>query len=124
MTDTAQLAIFIRGVDSNLRVTEEILDIKSMHGTTTGKDIFENVCQSVTDMKLPWDKLIGLTTDGALSMCGERSGLVRRMRVKMQEENCTDENGHLGWRPTLQLLLIIRLQILLKITGLLKCPCL
>ncbi|KAL7883514.1 hypothetical protein SRHO_G00011720 [Serrasalmus rhombeus] len=33
-TDTAQLAIFIPGVDSNLRVTEEILDIKSMHGTT------------------------------------------------------------------------------------------
>ncbi|GAA6217531.1 general transcription factor II-I repeat domain-containing protein 2-like, partial [Lates japonicus] len=30
MTDTAQLAIFIHGVDSNLRVTEEILDIKSM----------------------------------------------------------------------------------------------
>jgi len=49
MTDTAQLAIFIRGVVSDLRVTKEILDIKSMHGTTTGKDIFENVCQSVTE---------------------------------------------------------------------------
>lgn len=56
MTDTAQLAIFIREVDSNLHVTEEILNIKSMQGTTTGKDIFENVYQSVTDMKLPWDK--------------------------------------------------------------------
>ncbi|XP_072239317.1 general transcription factor II-I repeat domain-containing protein 2-like [Leuresthes tenuis] len=91
MTDTAQLAIFIRGVDSNLRVTEEVMDIKSMHGTTTGKDIFENVCQSVTDMKLPWDKLIGLTTDGAPAMCSAKSGLVGRMRVKMQEENCTGE---------------------------------
>ena len=46
MTDTAQLAIFICGVDSNLRVTKEILDNKSMHGTT-GKDISENVCVKV-----------------------------------------------------------------------------
>lgn len=59
-TDTAQLAIFIREVDSNLCVTEEILDIKSMHGTTKGEDIIENVFQSVTDMKLPWEKLLDL----------------------------------------------------------------
>ena len=43
MTDPAHLAIFIRGMDSNLRVTEEIVDIKSLHGTTTGNEIFENV---------------------------------------------------------------------------------
>uniref|UniRef100_A0AAR2IK74 SPIN-DOC-like zinc-finger domain-containing protein n=1 Tax=Pygocentrus nattereri TaxID=42514 RepID=A0AAR2IK74_PYGNA len=61
MTDTAQLAIFICGVDSNLRVTEEV-DIKSMHGTTTCLKTYHRL-----------------------------SGLVRRMRVKMQEENCTGE---------------------------------
>lgn len=43
------------------------------------------------DMKLPWDKLVGLTTDGAPVLCGEKSGLVSRMRVKMQEEKCTSE---------------------------------
>lgn len=79
MMDTAQLAIFLHGEDCNLHVTEEILDIKLMHGTTTRKDIFENVCQSVTDMKRPWDKLVGLTTDGAPAMRGEKSGLVGRM---------------------------------------------
>ncbi|KAL0163337.1 hypothetical protein M9458_042733, partial [Cirrhinus mrigala] len=90
-TDTAQLAVFIRGVDSSLCVTEELLGIKSMHGTTTGKDIFEEVSKCVNDMKLPWDKLTGLTTDGAPAMCGEKSGLVGRMREKMQRENCTCE---------------------------------
>lgn len=78
-------------MDSNLRVTEEVMDMKWMHGTTSGKDIIENVCQSVTDMKLAWDKLIGLTADGAAAVCREKSGLVVRMRVKMQEENWTGE---------------------------------
>lgn len=41
------LAIFIHGVDSNLRVTEE-----SIHATTTGNDIIENACQSVTETAL------------------------------------------------------------------------
>ncbi|KAF7688186.1 hypothetical protein HF521_014192 [Silurus meridionalis] len=36
-SDTAQLSIFIREVDSSLCVTEELLVLKSMHGTTTGK---------------------------------------------------------------------------------------
>ena len=36
-SDTAQLSIFIRGVDSSLCVTEELLGLKSMQGTTTGK---------------------------------------------------------------------------------------
>lgn len=88
MTDTAQLAIFIRGVESNLRVTEEVMDIKSMHETATGKDSFV-FC--VTDMKLPWDKLIRPTSDVAPAMRSEKSGLVGRMQVKMQEENCTVE---------------------------------
>lgn len=54
-SDTAQLSVFIRGVDSNLCVTEELLGFKSMHGTTTGKEIFEEVSKCVTEIKLPWD---------------------------------------------------------------------
>ncbi|XP_039206569.1 general transcription factor II-I repeat domain-containing protein 2A-like [Crotalus tigris] len=91
ISDTAQLTIFIRGVDSSLCIMEELLAIESMHATTTGKDIFEAVSKSINDMKLPWDKLIGLTTDGAPSMCREKSGLVGRMWEKMKSENCTSE---------------------------------
>ena len=90
-SDTAQLAVFIRGVDSNLCVTEELLGFKAMHGTTTGKDIFEEVSKCVAEMKLTWDKLAGLTTDGAPAMCGQKSGLVGRVREKMREENCVGE---------------------------------
>lgn len=85
ISDTAHLSIFVRGVDSNLCVTEELLGIKSMHSTTTGKDIFEEVAKCVNEMGLSWEKLVSLTTDGAPAMCGQRSGLVGRVRERMQE---------------------------------------
>lgn len=90
-SDTAQLSIFIRGVDSSLCVTEEFLGLHPMHGRTTGKDLFEEVSRCVDKMGLPWDKLVGLTTDGAPAMCGQKSGLVGRIREKMKEENVTSE---------------------------------
>ncbi|XP_061765856.1 general transcription factor II-I repeat domain-containing protein 2-like [Nerophis ophidion] len=90
-SDTAQLSVFIRGVDSNMCVTEELLGFKSMHGTTTGKEIFEEVCKCVTEINLPCDKLLGLTTDGAPAMSGKKNGLVGRICEKMREENCAGE---------------------------------
>ena len=78
-------------VDSSLCVTEEFFGLHSMHGTTTGKDLFEEVSRCVDKMGLPWDKLVGLTTDGAPAMCGRKSGLVGRIREKMQDENVTSE---------------------------------
>ena len=90
-SDTDQLAVFICGVESNLCVMEELLGLKSMHGPTTGKDIFEEVSKCATEMKLTWDKLVGLMTDGAPAMCGQKCGLVGRVREKMWEENCAGE---------------------------------
>ena len=41
--DTAQLAIFIRGINSDFSIFEEFLEIVPLKGTTTGVDIFEAV---------------------------------------------------------------------------------
>lgn len=91
ISDIAQLSIFIRGVDSSLCVTEEFLGLYPMHGTTTGKDLYEQVSGCVNDMELPWDKLVGLTTDGAPAMCGHKSGLVARIRERKKEKDSTGE---------------------------------
>jgi hypothetical protein len=42
-SDTAQLAIFIRGVDTDFNITEELLALQPLKGTTTGEDIFETI---------------------------------------------------------------------------------
>ena len=37
--DTAQLLVFIRGMDANFQLTEELFSVESLKDTTTGKDI-------------------------------------------------------------------------------------
>ncbi|GFU61285.1 general transcription factor II-I repeat domain-containing protein 2 [Trichonephila clavipes] len=53
----AQLAIFIRGCDVNLKINEELLEVISMHNTTTGADIFDALMEVLKQYKLPLDKL-------------------------------------------------------------------
>ena len=75
--DTAQLAIFIRGVDSEMNITEEFLDVISLKDTTTGKNIKEAVVKCTHDYGLSLANLIGITTDGAASMIGKNIGAVK-----------------------------------------------
>ena len=42
-SDIAQLSIFIRGVDSSLSITEELLALRPMHGKTSGQDLYEEL---------------------------------------------------------------------------------
>ncbi|KAK2814429.1 hypothetical protein Q5P01_000472 [Channa striata] len=65
--DFVAYSLAVDEMDKNVCVTEELLGLKSMHGTTTGKDIFEEVSKSP-------------------AMCGQKTGLVGRMRDKMREK--------------------------------------
>ncbi|XP_077091374.1 uncharacterized protein LOC143742407 [Siphateles boraxobius] len=82
-TDTAQLLLFLRGVDDNFCCTEEMLDMMSLKGTTTGRDIFEAVSEAVEKMGLKWDKLCGVTTDGAPALMGDRKGMASMVCAKI-----------------------------------------
>nr|XP_049594684.1 general transcription factor II-I repeat domain-containing protein 2 [Syngnathus scovelli] len=85
-SDIAQLLIFLRGVDSEMNVTKELLDLQSLKDQTRATDLFFSVCSAVDDMKLPWDKVSGIITDGAPAMSGERSRLSTRICNKVVEQ--------------------------------------
>ncbi|GFV00697.1 general transcription factor II-I repeat domain-containing protein 2 [Trichonephila clavipes] len=72
----AQLAIFIRGCDANLKINEEFLKAIPMHNTKTGVDIFDALMEVVNKYKLPLDKLVCLATDGAPTMTDSHGSTV------------------------------------------------
>jgi len=86
--DTAQLLIFIRVIDEDFCITEELLSIsmESFKSTTTGQDIFNSVMQSLEKSQLCLDKLVRITTDSAPSLTGKHSGLIKRMNDKIQAD--------------------------------------
>ena len=53
--DTAQLLVFIRGVNENFEVTQELAELCSMHGRTTGVEVCNQVCAVIEKLKLPWE---------------------------------------------------------------------
>lgn len=74
-TDTAQLLVFVRGIDDNFDASEELAGMQSMQGRTTGKDICSAIIDCVTKkLSSDFKKLVGLCTDGAPAMCGKRNG--------------------------------------------------
>ncbi|XP_050516254.1 general transcription factor II-I repeat domain-containing protein 2B-like [Diabrotica virgifera virgifera] len=79
VSDTAQLAVFVRGVTEDYTVIEELLDLRSMKDTTTGKDIYEEVKSCIEKYELRIENLCGLTTDGAPAMTGRTSGFAALM---------------------------------------------
>lgn len=84
VVDTAQLAIFIRGVDNNLSITEELLNIIHLKNTTTGEDILSSVEKAVESINLSWDKLASVATDGAPAMVGCNTGFVGHLKSKLR----------------------------------------
>lgn len=63
-----------------------------MHGTMTNEKTFLKIYRmsKYNQHKTAWDKLEGLTSGGTLAIFSEKSGPVRRMQVKKQE-NCAGE---------------------------------
>jgi len=85
--DTAQLLIFIRGIDDSFNVYEELADLCSLKGTTTGDDLFESIDKSLNNLGLEWKKLVSVTTDSGKNMSGSNKGVVGRIKKKMLQND-------------------------------------
>lgn len=86
VTDIAQLAIFIRACDINLQITEELLELVPLHGTTTSEDIYNKVEEVLSQYNLQMEKLVCLATDGAATMVGHANGVGARLLSKIREK--------------------------------------
>ena len=83
--DTAQLLVFIRGIDENFEITEELLSLEHLKDTTTGQDLFESVENCLDRSGLPLHKLASITTDGAPPLTGKNVGLIKLISDKESE---------------------------------------
>ena len=87
--DTAQLLIFIRGVDKNFQIVEDLCALRSMKDTTTSENLFLEVHQAVNNLDLSWARLKSVTTDGARNMVGSKAGLVEKICNEVANANGT-----------------------------------
>ena len=92
VSGTAQCAVFIRGVDCSLNVTEEFLELIPLKSTTTGRDIFLALENCMKKHGLPWDKLVCLATDGAPPMCSSNVGVVGLVKKKLNSLEANEIN--------------------------------
>ncbi|XP_063748741.1 general transcription factor II-I repeat domain-containing protein 2B-like [Eleginops maclovinus] len=85
MSDSAQLLVFLRGVNEDFEVCQELAGLETLKGTTKGVDIFMAVERVLDKNGLNWETLSGIMTDGAPAMVGKRAGLTALVSDKVSE---------------------------------------
>lgn len=79
-TSVAQLLVFVRGIDKNFCVTEELLGMFSMKGQTTGSELLSSLLELCNGASLDMNRCVSITTDGAPSMIGVKNGMVSLLK--------------------------------------------
>ena len=80
ISDVAQQAIFIRGVDETLSVTEEFLGLVPMIDAITANDIFNSFVGVLNRMGIHWSRAVGIATDSAPSVIAKTAGVATKVR--------------------------------------------
>ncbi|XP_047389158.1 general transcription factor II-I repeat domain-containing protein 2B-like isoform X3 [Sciurus carolinensis] len=83
INNTPQLALFIRGVDDNFDVSEELLDTVPVTGTRSGHEVFSRVEKSLRKFNIDWSKLVSVASTGTPAMVDANHGLVTKLKSKV-----------------------------------------
>ena len=54
ITNTAKLAIFVRGITAEFETKEELLSLQAMHSTTNSEHLFNQVVVAMNNFELPF----------------------------------------------------------------------
>jgi len=82
ISDVAQLAAFIRGVDETLSVSVEFLGLVPMTHATTANGIFNALIGVLNRVGVDWSRAVSITTGGAPSMIRKKAGVATKFREK------------------------------------------
>ena len=85
LASTSQLLIFICGVNFNSKITKQLALVCTMHGTTTGEDLFLEVEKTLQYYSLHWNKLQCVTVDRGKNMAELEKGLVGWIMSKLED---------------------------------------
>ena len=77
LQDTAQLLVYIKGINENFEITEELLSMKSLKDPNTIKDLFNSAIDSLITSGLTLNKVASIITDGSYLLTGMHSDLVK-----------------------------------------------
>ena len=80
ISDIAQLAIFNRGVDKALSVTEEFLGLVPMMDTPTTTGIFNSLIGVLNRVGVDWSCADSIATDSMPSMIAKKAGIATKVK--------------------------------------------
>ncbi|XP_035214386.1 general transcription factor II-I repeat domain-containing protein 2-like [Stegodyphus dumicola] len=87
--DTAQVAIFIRGVDRDFTNVDELASVVQLKGTTRGTDLYSSLTQTLDKCNVDSSNISAIT-GGAKSMTGEKIGVTTLLKSDVKtSENYT-----------------------------------
>jgi hypothetical protein len=84
--DISQLAVFVRGVNEDFELEEELLQLVPMKRKTGADEIFSQLVIVLNKFELPWGKMVGFVSDGAPAMIGKNNGAAAKLKKNRMKE--------------------------------------